>query len=100
MRRMYFVSDTCPFCGYGRIGFLMCADNQQMVLMCDECGLSWVSPQSFFSGGRKAGRTPREPDFIVPMTTCSIRMTRWATLEQIEAYGWLASIVGSKELRD
>lgn len=79
---------SCPFDGpYGQIGFRLCSDGKTIVLMCDECGAVWLSPE-FIEADNFLRVLP--PNFVIPGIQCSVQFpeSRWATRNEIIQYGW------------
>ena len=91
---MVIAQDFCPFEGdYGQIGFLICSDQQTLVLMCDECSRIWRHPDALDD---EHALFAEPPDFLVPGLDCSVKAPqgRWATRSEVESFGWSAYIRG------
>lgn len=82
---------NCPICTEGLVGFLLCPDNETLVLACDECDTVWLDPQEV---NASQALYPSPPDFRVPNLDCSLRQSRWATREEVTRRGWDVYIAG------
>ncbi len=97
---MVIGQDFCPFEGsYGQIGFLLCSDQQTIVLMCDECNQIWLSPDAV---DVEHALFVEPPAFLVPGFDYSIQspLARWATRSEVISYGWSAYIRGEGNALD
>src|SRR5687767_14313125 len=90
---MFYRLESCPFCKGGSIGFRLCVDQTRLVMMCDECEAIWLDPENMEVS---ALLSPDSPDFVAPGTNCSVKspLSRWASREEIERFGWTDYIVG------
>jgi hypothetical protein len=97
---MVIAQDFCPFEGdYGQIGFLICSDQQTIVLMCDECNRIWLSPDALDDNHALFADPPA---FLVPGFDYSVQwpQSRWATRLEVMSYGWSAYIRGGSKALD
>lgn len=77
---------SCPLCkDGGRIGFRMCADRETMLLVCDECALVWARPDEV---DEAHALDPLLPDFARRLPGVTLADSRWATADEVLAYGW------------
>lgn len=76
---------TCPTCKDGRVGFRLNADGETLVLVCDECAYIWTSPQTV---DETHAIDPLQPDFKRRFPGLSLVDSRWATTDEVLAYGW------------
>lgn len=88
---MFFVHDACPICEHGAVGFLICTDTDDVILMCEECDSVWLDPITIIA---EAAIFTESPDFVVPGVGCSLLGSRWATRQEIEQRGWVNYIAG------
>ncbi len=84
---MHHIDRFCPICRTGTIGFTLCSDYMTIVMVCDECGSTWLHPNNI-----RADNViyPSAPEFIVRDVGCSVKFpsARLATRDEIEDYGW------------
>jgi hypothetical protein len=92
---MLYVTETCPVCTAGNIGFRRCSDGVTIVLMCDECDSVWLDPARRSSADALA---PATFSFEVPGTACAVGRGQagWATRAEVERAGWLAHVAGER----
>jgi len=84
---MFYISETCPICRAGAIGFRTCSDGSTLVLMCNECDAVWTNPEAI---AFETANFPSAPDYIVNELDCSISggASEWATRDAIEKVQW------------
>ncbi len=75
----------CPLCGVGDIGFRICAGGERLVLVCDGCGYLWLHPSRLEA---QDACDLLSVDFRRSHPDIDLRPSRWATRQEIEAYGW------------
>lgn len=75
----------CPLCSEGQLGFRVCADGETLVCVCETCGHVWMHPSRLEPG---QAEDPLDPGFARRHPALSLRPSRWATEEQVRAYGW------------
>jgi len=83
----YFIAEHCPFCAeYGNIGFVQTGGEQRIVLVCDECGATWLDPEKT---SPEFADAPQPPLFRITGTQSYLgKNSGWANLEAIESAGW------------
>ena len=83
------VEEDCPVCedGLGLVCFRRCTDGRTVVLLCDECGAVWLSPEAVTE---EAALHPKAPRMLVPGKTCAVQGegAGWATHEEVAAAGF------------
>jgi hypothetical protein len=94
---MLFVQEICSFCGQGQVGFTLCADQETVVLVCDECYAVWSDPMETRA---EFALFPDLQNFTIPGLNCSLAGARWAKKEEIVQQGWSNYIAGEKEIPD
>jgi hypothetical protein len=90
---MLYTHKLCPACEVGPVGFWRCSDGKTLVLLCDECGAVYLSPDKITL--EEAG-FPSGPDYELPELGCALVSGKagWATRAEVEAAGWSAAIAG------
>jgi hypothetical protein len=96
---MFYINNACLICHYGQIGFRLCSDHKNVVLMCDECDTVWLDPKKVDT---EHALYPSPPEFIIPILRCSIKSpeARWATRQEIARQGWEGYIAGEGQALD
>jgi hypothetical protein len=67
----------CPICGQGQIVAVKNPATGQLLVMCDDCESQW--------------RSPEEAQSYENALSDEVRGAEIATLEELEAAGWLVS---------
>jgi Zn-finger nucleic acid-binding protein len=89
---MLYVKESCPICLTGDVGFRLCSDHDNVVLMCDECDSVWLDPRELDSAHVIY---PQPPDFVVaPHCSVASPRSRWATREEVAEAGWSGYVAG------
>ena len=68
----------------------MGSDGETLVLICDSCGFVWMHPARLEP---EHAEDPLDPGFERRHPGLSLRPSRWATVEQVQAYGWAAYLL-------
>lgn len=71
---------TCHICGQGQLLAVKNPETQQLLVMCDDCGAQWRSPEEAQSY-KNAIRIRDE-----------VRCVEMATFEGVKAVGWIRYI--------
>lgn len=80
------IAAPCPLCeGDGHLGFRLCSDDETMVIVCDGCAHVWMDPVHLRV---EHACDPLRPDFRRHYPRCALVPSRWATREEVDAYGW------------
>jgi hypothetical protein len=92
---MFFIKDSCPVCRTGLLGIRRCTDEQNLVVMCDECETVWESP-TLISTTNALDAEP--PNFEVASLGIAIATgsSGWAGQEEINAKGWSSFVKGEQ----
>lgn len=80
----------CPSCKEGQLGYRLCANRETVVLLCENCALVWTHPNRL---GAEQARDPLNPDFARQHPQVQLRSSRWATAEEVTAWGWGAYLL-------
>jgi len=84
----------CPRCGdYGQLRFLYCSENTRVFLYCHECDAYWMDPPEFQVelSSRFYDKNQKiilDRDLVIPGIGCPYSKIRYATLDEIIAFGW------------
>ena len=77
---------SCPVCkDGGHVGFRWCDDQEKLLLVCDECALVWSRPDEV---DEAHALDPLLPEFARRLPGLSLANSRWATADEVLAYGW------------
>lgn len=79
---MFYISQRCPVCAVGHVGFCRCADSTTIALMCSCCDSQWEEPAVV-----DAVHAVFPPD---DGGACPV----WASQSEVELKGWLNYVVG------
>lgn len=91
--RLMLHAGSCGYCDHqGWLGFYVGGDGKTMVLICDECDTTYLSPDLIDSG--LPVRVGEAPGYLIGSTGISVAGGRDATREEIEMHGWAGSIKG------
>ena len=79
---MFYISQVCPVCSGGSVGFRRCSDGSTVLFVCDECNATWLLPDTITA---QAALFPKSPNYTVSGMSCSISGLKsgWATLIEI-----------------
>jgi hypothetical protein len=84
----FSLDDECLCCHSGPVNLRLCSDGRTVVLVCDECGTTWLRPESAGTGDCIF---PSSPDYEIEGSGCSIaawKGARPATDDEARAAGW------------
>ena len=80
----------CPHCQEGQVGYRLCANRETVVLLCENCALVWTHPNQLSAA---KARDPLDPDFARQHPQVQLRSSRWASAEEVNAWGWSAYLL-------